>query len=95
MICCKRGTATGVCQLAALQLNKHLGCRKQKQDEMPTVAFWDASDDTSNRGTMGYYLAAAFDQIYVQPNVLVPFTGKFVQCCFILYGISRSWAGVL
>ena len=50
-------------------------CRKLKQDAVPTVAYSDSFGEGGGSGTLGYYLASAFDQIYVQETGLVSFTG--------------------
>jgi len=50
-------------------------CRKLKQDAVPTVAYSDSFGEGGGSGTLGYYLASAFDQIYVQETGLVTFTG--------------------
>lgn len=53
-------------------------CRKLKKDGVPSVAYADAFGEAGgSNGTLGYYLASAFDQIYVQQNGLVSFTGTF------------------
>ena len=52
--------------------------RKLKKDAVPTVAYSDSFGESGEgNGTLGYYLASAFDQIYVQQNGLVSFTGRF------------------
>lgn len=38
------------------------GCRKSKQDAVPTVAY------SEGYSTLSYYLASACDQIYLHPN---------------------------
>ncbi len=52
-------------------------CRELKQDATPTVAYSDSFGEGGGSGTLGYYLASAFDQIYVQETGLVSFTGTF------------------
>ena len=43
---------------------------------MPTVAYSDPFYDATGNGILPYYLATAFEQIYVQQSGLVPFAGK-------------------
>ena len=49
--------------------------RKLKKDSVPTVAYSDSLYDADGNGTLPYYLATAFEQIYVQQSGLVPFAG--------------------
>ena len=46
-----------------------------KQDAVPTIAYSDSFGEGGGSGTLGYYLASAFDQVYVQETGLVSFTG--------------------
>ena len=50
---------------------------------MPSVAYADSFGEGGGTGTLGYYLASAFEQIYVQQNGLVSFTGMLY--CFCLH----------
>ena len=52
-------------------------CRELKKDAVPSVAYSDSFGEGGATGTLGYYLASAFEQIYVQQNGLVSFTGMF------------------
>lgn len=40
-------------------------CRKLKQDRVPTVAFSESFGEGGGSATLHYYLASAFEQIYV------------------------------
>lgn len=50
-------------------------CRQAKADSVPTVAYSDSFGEGGGGGTVPYYLASAFDQIYVHETGLVSFTG--------------------
>ena len=50
--------------------------RQLKKDTVPTVAYSDSFGEGGSNGTLSYYLASAFDQIYVQETGLVSFTGS-------------------
>ena len=50
-------------------------CRQAKADSVPTVAYSDSFGEAGGSGTIPYYLASAFDQIYVHETGLVSFTG--------------------
>lgn len=55
---------------------------------MPSVAYADSFGEGGATGTLGYYLASAFEQIYVQQNGLVSFTGMLYCFCLLYTGIS-------
>ncbi|KAL0050980.1 hypothetical protein WJX82_011683 [Trebouxia sp. C0006] len=79
----------GLAQVQELR-NAVLGFRKLKQDAVPTVAYSDSFGEGGGSGTLGYYLASAFDQIYVQETGLVTFTG-FAASTPFLRGLLDKW----
>ncbi|DBA72260.1 TPA: hypothetical protein ACH3X2_010646 [Trebouxia sp. C0005] len=79
----------GLAQVQELR-NAVLGFRKLKQDDVPTVAYSDSFGEGGGSGTLGYYLASAFDQIYVQETGLVSFTG-FAASTPFLRGLLDRW----
>ena len=62
-----------------------LACRQLKEDTVPTVAYSDSFGEGGSNGTLGYYLASAFDQIYVQETGLVSFTGQHYHSTLYLF----------
>lgn len=54
--------------------------RQAKADSVPTVAYSDSLGEGGGGGTVPYYLASAFDQIYVHETGLVSFTGAPCTC---------------
>ncbi|KAL0032135.1 hypothetical protein WJX77_007069 [Trebouxia sp. C0004] len=79
----------GLAQVQELR-NAVLGFRELKQDAVPTVAYSDSFGEGGGSGTLGYYLASAFDQIYVQETGLVSFTG-FAASTPFLRGLLDKW----
>lgn len=79
----------GLAQVQELR-NAVLGFRKLKQDAVPTVAYSDSFGEGGSSGTLGYYLASAFDQIYVQETGLLSFTG-FAASTPFLRGLLDKW----
>ena len=55
--------------------------RQAKADSVPTVAYSDSLGEAGAAGTVPYYLASAFDQIYVHETGLVSFTGAPCARC--------------
>ena len=49
--------------------------RKLKQDGVPTVAFSESFGEGGGSATLQYYLASAFEQIYVPEDGHVSFPG--------------------
>lgn len=54
--------------------------RQARADSVPTVAYSDSLGEGGGGGTVPYYLASAFDQIYVHETGLVSFTGAPCTC---------------
>lgn len=73
---------------AHVVLHAHWLCRRLKQDTVPTVAYSDSFGEGGGSGTLGYYLASAFDQIYVQETGLVSFTGLPICTSTLLHIVS-------
>ena len=55
--------------------NVYHACRQAKADSVPTVAYSDSFGEAGSSGTVPYYLASAFDQVYVHETGMVSFTG--------------------
>ena len=52
---------------------------------MPTVAYSDSFGEAGGNGTVPYYLASAFDQVYVHETGMVSFTGESASLVCQLY----------
>lgn len=59
--------------------------RQLKKDSVPTVAYSDSFDEAGSNGTLHYYLASAFDQIYVPEAGQVSFTGESTKSIILYY----------
>ncbi|GAX80980.1 hypothetical protein CEUSTIGMA_g8415.t1 [Chlamydomonas eustigma] len=49
--------------------------KSRASDRAPTVAWAAAFGEAGNNGTVPYYFASAFSQVYVQPSGMVSFNG--------------------
>ena len=63
------------------EAHQALFCRRLRKDAVPTVAYSDSFGEAGSSGTLGYYLASAFDQIYVHDTGMVSFTGEPPPSC--------------
>lgn len=64
-------------------LTCHHICRQAKADLVPTVAYSDSFGEAGGSGTVPYYLASAFDQIYIHDTGMLSFTGLCPGLCLL------------
>lgn len=65
--------------------------RRRAGDRAPTVAYADAFGEGGSGGTAAFYLASAFDHIFLQPTGLVSVTGLAAQGIYAR-GFLERWS---